>query len=221
MTAPRILPGLGLTGFWPAGTNGWGNANDVNLRLLSALVQPVATDIVAALPTRVTTDLIYILSTDNTINVYDDGAWIKITPHVGWSMFVVNKTANYRFGGSSWTADSMGRTSQSKVRMATFATTAPAVSEVLSLFVVDSAATIPANFSGSVLKVGTPPDSTFTLSVQRNGTQIGTVTVSTNGTADFECSQVTLASSDIISVVAPATADTTIANLAMTLIAYQ
>jgi hypothetical protein len=46
----RTLPGLGLTGFWDLGSDGWKPDMDANLRMLSALVQAKATSRTTELP---------------------------------------------------------------------------------------------------------------------------------------------------------------------------
>jgi hypothetical protein len=99
-----------------------------------------------------------------------------------------------------------------------FFTTTPASSEVMAIYVAVDAFTIPANMSGSQVKVGTNPAATFAMDVQQNGTSIGTLSISTGGTPTFTTTSGTaksIAAGDVLKFVAPSTADTTIANVAV------
>ena len=101
-----------------------------------------------------------------------------------------------------------------------FFTTTPTASEVLCLDVAEQAFTLPANLSGSQVKVGTNATATFALDLQQNGTTIGTISIATSGTATLTTTSGTskaIAIGDVLKVVAPGTADTTIANVAISL----
>ena len=79
---------------------------------------------------------------------------------------------------------------------------------------------LPANLSGSQVKVGTNATATFALDLQQNGTTIGTISIATSGTATLTTTSGTskaIAIGDVLKVVAPGTVDTTIANVAITL----
>jgi hypothetical protein len=99
-----------------------------------------------------------------------------------------------------------------------FFTTTPTASEVLALYVAADAFTLPANLSGSKVNVGTNATATFALDLQQNGTTIGTISIATSGTATLTTTSGTaksVAVGDVLKVVAPATPDTTIANVAI------
>lgn len=99
-----------------------------------------------------------------------------------------------------------------------FFTTTPASSEVMAIYAAVDAFTIPANMSGSQVKVGTNPAATFAMDVQQNGTSIGTISISTGGTPTLTTTSGTsksIAAGDVLEFVAPSTADTTIANVAV------
>lgn len=109
-----------------------------------------------------------------------------------------------------------------------FATTAPTASEVLAIHIVTDAFTFPANFASPDSKgvAGTNPAASFVLDVQRqvNATgafaSIGTVTISTGGAFTFATASGTaksIAVNDVLKIVAPATPDASIANLAVSL----
>ena len=105
--AKRTLPGLGLTGFWPAGTNDWGDENDANLLLLSSITQCSVTSRSSALPGSPTQGMRYIVpDTDptnpNKIAVRDDGAWVYITPSTGWLVWITDVADYFKYNGAGW-----------------------------------------------------------------------------------------------------------------------
>lgn len=107
-------------------------------------------------------------------------------------------------------------------RIGFFFTTPPTSSEVLALHVATDAFTFPANFASPDSKgaVGTNPAGSFVLDVQKNGVSIGTITISTGGAFTFATASGTsksIAAGDVIKVVAPGSADASIANVAITL----
>jgi len=103
--AERNLPGLGLRGYWPAGTDGWGDENDVNLRMLSALVECAPISRVTTLPGSPTNGDIYIVPTGgdaNKIAIRDEGAWVYIVPTEGFIAWVKDENALVGYTGSAW-----------------------------------------------------------------------------------------------------------------------
>jgi len=96
----------------------------------------------------------------------------------------------------------------------------PASAEVVLLFVAPRAFRIPANAAGSQLKAGTAATGESVFSVQKNGAEFLTATVAAAGTtATFASSQTDVAAGDVLRIVAPGTADATLADLAITLVA--
>jgi len=105
-------------------------------------------------------------------------------------------------------------------RVGAFATTSPSANEVLLLHPATDAFTLAANLAGSVVKVGSNPAATFALSVTKNGTTVGTISISTSGVVTLTTTggtTVVFAAGDLLSIVAPATPDASIANLAISL----
>lgn len=103
----RILPGLGLTGFWGNGFDGWDGGMDTNLRLLSAVVYGKVLDRVAAEPGAPTDGDIYLLTGTANVNklaVRDNGAWVYITPWEGYTIWVADEDVQYRYDGAAWAA---------------------------------------------------------------------------------------------------------------------
>lgn len=104
----------------------------------------------------------------------------------------------------------------------------PTASEVLLLHIAAEAFTIPANFATPDSKgaCGTNPTASFAIDVQRqvnatgSFTTIGTITISTGGAFTFATASGTsksIAVNDVLKFVAPSSADSTAANIAITI----
>lgn len=96
----------------------------------------------------------------------------------------------------------------------------PSDSEVVLLLVVPRPFRIPVDAAGSRLAAGTAASVSAVFSVEKNGSTFLTATVGAAGTtAAFTGSQIDFAAGDVLRVVAPATADATLADIAITLVA--
>jgi Protein of unknown function (DUF2793) len=109
MMAQRQLPGLGLTGFWDLGYRPWKDENDVNLRIISALLGMQALDHVAATPGSPVDGNIYLFTAahptqPNKVAIRDAGAWVYVTPLAGAIMFDLAAGVHKTFSGSAWVA---------------------------------------------------------------------------------------------------------------------
>jgi hypothetical protein len=100
-----------------------------------------------------------------------------------------------------------------------FFNTAPASTEVILRHIFTQAVVFPGNFSGAQGRVGTNPTATFAVDVKKNGSSIGTMSISTSGVFTFTTTSgaaQSFAAGDYMEWVGP-TADATIANFAATL----
>jgi hypothetical protein len=109
--AARDLPNLGLRAFYDLGQDGWKDDQDLGLLKLSVLVQPVVLSIEAAEPATPALGDVHLLDEAhathaNEIIVWDgetgEEAWVYITPHEGWKVFVLDEEEDYRFDGVAW-----------------------------------------------------------------------------------------------------------------------
>lgn len=103
----RTLPGLGLTGYWDLGADGWKDAMDVNLRLLSALCQCRAKSRTVVLPGSPSNGDIYIVKADaatnaNSIALRDNGEWLYLPPAVGYIAYVADAAEWVFYNGTVW-----------------------------------------------------------------------------------------------------------------------
>ena len=105
--APRTLPGLGLSGFWALGEDGWNTGADQNWLKISVLVQLSVISRITALPGSPSNGDIYIVPADaisepNKVAVRDNGAWVYMTPQEGWRGWVRDTDELVVFDGAAW-----------------------------------------------------------------------------------------------------------------------
>jgi hypothetical protein len=98
----------------------------------------------------------------------------------------------------------------------------PTADAVLQSYVFAAPTIIPAGFSGSQGAAATAATAAATLNIRKNGANIGTVifaasattaTFSMNSATDFD-------TGDVLTIIAPATPDATLANLAWTIMGF-
>lgn len=219
MAGERTLPGLGLTGFWNEGSNGWKPGMDANLLLLSAMVQLTAKSRVTSLPGSPANGDIYIVpsgagSHANELAVRDNGAWTYFVPAEGWRAWVSDEDAVYAWNGSAWL-----KTTPTPMYIGTFSDIAPTSNQILLDWLFPEAVTFADEFVGSVASVGVNPTATFAINVQKNGSSVGSISISTAGVATFTTTGTTVsfAAGDVLTLVAPASVDATIARLRITM----
>ncbi len=97
--------------------------------------------------------------------------------------------------------------------------TVPTTAQVLETLMVGRTLNFPANFAGSLGKIGVNPTASFVISVQDDGVEIGTVTISAAGVFTFATTSGTakvVAIGSELTFVAPATVDATANNATMT-----
>jgi hypothetical protein len=100
-----------------------------------------------------------------------------------------------------------------------FFVTTPTATEVLLNHIFSETVYFPDNFAGSVAHIETNPTASFVLDIQKNGSSIGTLTVSTGGAMTFATTgsgEETFNSGDRLRILAPATPDATAANMTWT-----
>lgn len=233
--AARDLPNLGLTAGYDPGENGWGDDMTLNLLKLSVLSQGTVINKVAAEPGAPAAGDTYILDEThathpNEVIVFDgpvgEEAWVYIVPNEGWLIY--NQTANYyeQFNGVSWSefAGGGGGGGSAVYTIPMGATTTPTGGEILLLHVFAEAISFLDDFAEATSYVGTNPTTNpYVIDVKKNGVSVGSVSITSAGVVTFSTSggTVDFASGDRLSLHAPAVADATIANLALTFRGYR
>ncbi|MEN3144640.1 DUF2793 domain-containing protein [Ochrobactrum sp. WV_118_8] len=246
--AERQLPGLGLTGFWLTGSDGWDTGMDGNLRMLSAVTQMGVLSKVTSLPASPTDGQIYIVPSGgdaNKIAIRDNGAWVYLTPKAGWRAWLADTSSFAHFDGSAWVdetdseglpdAPSDGKTygrrdgdwsevtsgggGASSVAVSVYVPGTYGVSQKLLDYPMLFDASLSVGAVGSVAKAGTAPSAAKSLTILKNGISVGTVDFAasaTDGTFTVE-SGVTFVAGDVLGISAPATVDSTLADVAISL----
>lgn len=121
--------------------------------------------------------------------------------------------------GTNGATGATGPAGPNTYRYGGFAVAGVSASEVLMDHVVTLAHTLAANFANSKASVGTNPAATWAADVQKNGVSIGTLSISTGGVVTFTTSGGTSKSfvpGDVVTLIAPAVADASIARLRFT-----
>lgn len=226
--AERNLPGLGLIAGFVDGDNDWGTSYNTNHIMLSALVNRQVLSRVTSLPVTPATGAIYIVPSADTegnkVAVWDGDtgleAWVYLDPAAGWHFYVTDEAKNYQFDGASWVefAGSSGGATASPYDVQTGFTDTPTASQTIDIIPFVRAVDFPANLAGSIGTVVTTPAAVFVMSVQKNGTEFATITVSTSGVFTFAGTATSMASGDILTVVSPAVADVLVESLSVTLL---
>lgn len=218
----RTLPGLGLTGFWDLGFDGWNTENDVNLRLLSALVQPRVISRTTSLPGSPTNGDIYIVpdgagSNPNEIAIRDNGAWVYIVPAEGFTAYVADANENVQFDGTDWVEFAGGTGS---VEFSFFAGGIFDATELLFRHVVTQDFTLPSGLTGSRGSSALAATASAALSIKKNGSEVGTATWSAAGTTATMAmaSPTSFSAGDVLSVTGPVTPDATLGDVSVSLV---
>lgn len=135
------------------------------------------------------------------------------SPTTGMTVYDTDLGELITYGGAAWVPVAKA------YDVGTFIDGKPATSEVVLRHVAARAFAFPASLTGSVLKAGTAATAQTVFSCKKNGAEFGTITVAASGTtATFAAaSSTSFAAADVLAIVAPATADGTLADIAITL----
>ena len=105
--ARRALPGLGLTGGYSSGDDGWTEEMNSNMLTLSVAAQLAVESMTTALPGSPSNGDIYIVPTAGAnqwkVAVRENGAWVYLTPRTGWVAWVKDSGKFVRYTGTAWT----------------------------------------------------------------------------------------------------------------------
>lgn len=95
-------PNIGMFGDFEPCEAGVLAAINSNFLILDALVQMAVFDFVAELPLSPSEGDIYILTTDQSINIWDGSDWVNIPSRAGMISYVNTEGAFYWFDGTNW-----------------------------------------------------------------------------------------------------------------------
>lgn len=101
----RILPGIGLTGYWDQGAP-WKVGGDQNWLRSSVLTQLAVESATTSLPASPLNGVIYIVpagdANANQVAARDNGAWEFMPPQEGWTAYVRDTQVLMNFDGAAW-----------------------------------------------------------------------------------------------------------------------
>lgn len=222
MAGERTLPGMGLTAYWDLGSDGWKPGMDANFLKLSTLANISVKSRTDALPGTPAAGDIYIVPEADATNgdkiaVWDSAAWTYYAPAVGWVAYAQDEAATFVYTDDGWLKIII----QVPFQIGLFCVEAPEDDEVILGWCFAHAAVFAGNMAGSIGAVETNPTVNFCALVKKNGTNVGLINIGTNGVVSFTTTggaAVSFAAGDVLKVVAPASADTTIAGITVTLV---
>lgn len=115
--------------------------------------------------------------------------------------------------------EALGGSGPAPFTIGCFFTTTPEADEVLLRYTFAEDVDFADDFAGSVGNIATNPDSSLVLTVSRNGSGIGTITISTGGSFTFATTggAESFDAGDEITITAPSTPDVTAAEASFTL----
>lgn len=185
---------------------------------------------------------------DNEVAYYSGGAWLFLTPRIGWLAYSLYDTTNYRYNGNSpngWAVDA-GAGDASTIPYDSTITIADALdallADVLELrkigipyaqpgkpgdaatynIMIPHALEIPAGLANSFGYAGTTSTGSAVYNLHKNGgAAFGTVTFSTgNATPVFAAATATsFVAGDRLTIIAPTPQDATLADVGFTIYA--
>lgn len=131
---------------------------------------------------------------NNTLNVWNGTAWVPVSPTTPVSLSGTTTSAVFFFPGK------------------------PAASQIIRVPIAVPI-NIAALFAGSQSSVGTNPTAAAAFNVLVNGSSVGTATVSTAGAVTWTGSALAVTAGQVLEMQAPATQDSTLADVAFTILA--
>jgi hypothetical protein len=154
---------------------------------------------------------------------YYSGGWLRIEPRVGMMAYVVDEDTFYLFSGGSpgsWDALSIGGGGGSEpYDIGAQIAGAPTASLVMLRYKFPRAVAYPAGLTDSQGVAGTAATAQTDFDVRKNGVSVGTMRFAAAGTSAtfIAASPQTYAAGDVLTVVAPASPDATLAGVSFVL----
>lgn len=226
--AKKIAPTQGLAYGWERGEDFWGGPVNDDLLFIDTMIAPLVQSMSFTTPPADAVEgYAYLVAANpagqwagqgGKLAVLIEGAWVFYTPKEGWRVRVKSINDFVWFDGTGWLSETTGTNPNNPGTNPTVKPTAYDIAVTVSdtmyasealvhLPIIDSLM-LPANMSGAVLDMLSPATAYFQLVLQRNGQNVGTITVNpassgatfatTGGTA------VRFAAGDKLTVRAPA-----------------
>jgi len=237
--AATTEPRSGIKYGWGLGFNGWHTEMDDNLKLLGrfGFHLSVKDKDLSAPPGSPAAGDAYIVAAsatgawagkDGQIAVYDGAAWAFGVPRAGWLANVEDEDVLYKRGASAWAAASAGSSTPTTqpYDMVAYYPGVPTASAKVSRVAFTRAVTFAAAFAGSVASADVAATASTVFDVQKAVS--GSTTFSSIGSVTFAAGATvgsfalaggaSFATGDRLRILAPATADATLADISITLV---
>jgi hypothetical protein len=154
--------------------------------------------------------------------VVDSGETLPNNPNIGELFFRTSDQTLQVYKSTGWTIageESTGGISTQIYDLALTIESKPNTNEIVFFFVSPRNFGFPINFTNSVAKSAVASTGTAVFTINKNGTQVGTITFESSSVGVFSAvAEVSLIAGDILSIIAPATQDTTLENIGITLV---
>lgn len=154
---------------------------------------------------------------------YYSGGWLRIEPRVGMMAYVIDEDAYFQFtGGSPGTWDELsisGGGGAEPYDIGAQIATAPSASLVMLRYKFPRAVTFPASLTNSQGVAGTAATAQTDFDIRRNNVSFGTMRFAAAGTSAtfIAASPASFSAGDILTVIAPASPDATLAGVSFVL----
>ena len=144
---------------------------------------------------------------------YYASGWRFLVPQSGWLAYVVDEAVFYMYG-SAWSELALNG-----YDLGASVAGVPAASQVLIRFPFPRAVSFPASLTGSQGVAAVAATATTDFDIRKNGSSVGTMRFSASGTvASFiAASAFSFSAGDVLTVVAPASPDATLADVGLAL----
>lgn len=154
---------------------------------------------------------------------YYSGGWLRLPPRVGLLAYVLDEAAFYQYTGdtsSEWEAWVPGGSSEAQpYDIGSQLSGAPTASLVMMRYKFPRAVTFPAGLTNSQGVAGTAATAQTDFDIRVNNVSVGTMRFAAAATSAtfIMASQQSLAAGDVLTVIAPATPDATLAGVSLVL----
>jgi hypothetical protein len=214
MAGERVLPGLGLRGFYTIGSDGWETTVSEDLLKISVTAQITVISRTTVLPGSPTDGDMYIVIVGAALNeeelaVRENGAWVYYVADPGWTAWVIDDAEFVSFDGTNWVAGG-GASLPRPYDLGLFAAGVLTNDETVFKLVVGRVFKMLADFTDSTANLLVAPSGgSVIFSLKKGGVEFGTITFLDAATAGTYAAttggvDTAFALADVITVVAPA-----------------
>lgn len=204
--AKKTAPTQGLSYGWVRGEDFWGGPVNEDLLFIDAMIQPVVQSLsFATPPADATAGMCYLVAANaagawagqsGKLAVLVEGSWAFYEPKRGWRVRIESLDGFFWFDGTSWLNEDTGEDPVNPGPDPTVKPTAYDISVTVSDAMYDDEAIVhlplldalmlPANMQKSALDMLSASQVYAQMRVQRNGQNVGTITVQAGAyTAQF------------------------------------